>query len=114
MFQPEKLGVPVKTGKLKKRNISGRFADTVCIGGKMHGVRLFAFIYKRELSGYPSGQLSFLAGFLYIGCQKTGGKEYYQNRWQSGKRYGRISVYRLWKIYCVSAEKILFLCRISA
>lgn len=27
-------------------NIFGDFADTVCIGGKMHGVHLFAFIYK--------------------------------------------------------------------
>ena len=54
-------------------------------------------------------RISVRAAFFFAGiCQKIGGKEYYQNRWQSGKRYGRISVYRLWKIYCVSAEKFYF------
>ena len=32
-------------------NISGDLADTVCIGGKTHGVRLFAFIYKEGCLG---------------------------------------------------------------
>ena len=58
-------------------NISGDFADTVCIGGKTHGVRLFAFIYKEGCPGvrtalfcaFPKpGASAFLCGRRFGGC----------------------------------------------
>lgn len=47
-------------------------ANTVSIGGKMHRVRLSAFIYKKELFGSRSEKLSFFAIFSPFSKKENG------------------------------------------